>query len=181
MCTVSLPDPGIPLPTPILHNVTSGDIRDNGDDITRNVTLRWTLSEPDDCLSTIHFNVTPDDSTHCGSCEVGPGDPGVQEEFSCQVMQRIGQSCTYRVYAVRCGYTQNRVPSEPVEVHVPGMIASYPAFPTQFFILQAIKIWGLEMLGTRLLMCSFITSWIYQHSMSIQCVCRGEGFITSAL
>ena len=45
----------------------------------------------------------------------------MQEEFSCQVMQGIGQSCTYRVYADRCGDTQNRVPSEPVEVHVPGM------------------------------------------------------------
>ena len=57
----------------------------------------------------------------------------MQEEFSCQVMQRIGQSCTYRVYVVRCGDTQNRVPSEPVEVHVPGMIASYPAFPIPIF------------------------------------------------
>ena len=46
----------------------------------------------------------------------------MQEGFSCQVMQGIGQSCTYRVYAVRCGDTQNGVPSEPVEVHVPGMI-----------------------------------------------------------
>ena len=113
---VSLPHPGIP-PTPILHNVTSEDIQDNGDNDTRNVTLRWTLSEPDDCLNTIHFNVTPDNSTHCGSCEVGSGDPGVQE-FSCQVMQGINQSCTYRVHAVRCGDTQNGVPSEPVEVNL---------------------------------------------------------------
>ena len=125
---ISLPDTGISPPTPVLRNVTSRDIRDNGHEDTHNVTLRWTLvtlrwtlSEPDDCLDTIHFNVTPDDSTHCGSCEVGPGDPGMQEEFSCQVMQGIGQSCTYRVYAVRCGDTQNGVPSEPVEVNVPGM------------------------------------------------------------
>ena len=118
---ISLPDPGISPPTPVLRNVTSGDIRDNGDDDTRNVTLRWTLSEPDDCLNPIHFNVTPDDPTHCGSCEVGPGDPGMQEEFSCQVMQGIGQSCTYRVYAVRFSGTQKGEPSEPVEVHVPGM------------------------------------------------------------
>ena len=40
----------------------------------------------------------------------------MQEEFSCQVLQGIGQSCTYTVYAVRCGDTQNGVPSEPVEV-----------------------------------------------------------------
>ena len=46
----------------------------------------------------------------------------MQEEFSCQVMQGIGQSCTYRVYAVRCGDPHSGVPSEPVEVHVPGMI-----------------------------------------------------------
>ena len=45
----------------------------------------------------------------------------MQEEFSCQVMQGIGQSCTYRVYAILCGDTQNGVPSEPVGVHVPGM------------------------------------------------------------
>ena len=57
----------------------------------------------------------------------------MQEEFSCQVMQGIGQSCTYRVHAVRCGNAQNRVPSEPVEVHVPGMIASYPVFPIPIF------------------------------------------------
>ena len=68
--------------------------------------------------STIHFNVTPDDPTHCGSCEVGPGDPGLQDEFSCQVMQGIGQSCTYRVYAVRCNTTQNVAISEPVEVNL---------------------------------------------------------------
>ena len=111
------PAPGTP-PTPILRDV----ILYNGDDDTRNVTLRWTLSEPDNCLNTIHFNVSPDDPTHCGSCEVGPGGPGMQEEFSCQVMQGIGQSCTYRVHAVHCGDTQNGVPSEPVEVHVPGMI-----------------------------------------------------------
>ena len=115
---VSLPDPGTP-PTPILHNVTSGDIRDNGDEDTRNVTLRWTLSEPDDCLNTIHFIVTRDDSTHCGSCEVGRGGPGVQEEFSCQVMQGIGQNCNYRVYADRCG---DSAMSEPLEVHVPGKL-----------------------------------------------------------
>ena len=120
----SLPDPGTPLPTPILHNVTSEDIHDNGDSDTRNVTLRWTLSEPDNCLNTIYFIVTPDDPTHCGSCEVGPGDPVMQEEFSCQVMQGIGQSCTYRVtlYAARCGDPQSGVPSEPVIVHVSGMI-----------------------------------------------------------
>ena len=46
----------------------------------------------------------------------------MQEEFSCQVMQGIGQSCTYRVYAVCCGDTQNGTMSEPVEVHVPGML-----------------------------------------------------------
>ena len=46
----------------------------------------------------------------------------MQEEFSCQVMQGIGQSCVYRVYAIHCGGTQNGVPSEPVEVHVLGMI-----------------------------------------------------------
>ena len=113
---VSLPDPGIPPPTPILHDVTSGDIQDNGDDNTRNVTLRWTLSEPDDCLNTIHFNVTPDNPTHCGSCEVGPGGPGMQEEFSCQVMQGINQSCNYTVYAVRCD--NYGVLSEPVEVNL---------------------------------------------------------------
>ena len=115
---VSLPDPGTPQPTPILHDVTSEDIHNNGDVDTRNVTLRWTLSERDDCSNTIHFNVTPDDSTHCGRCEVGPGDSGVQEEFSCQVMQGISQSCNYRVYAVRCGDTQNGVMSEPVEVNL---------------------------------------------------------------
>ena len=114
------PHPGTPPPTPILHDVTNGDIQDNGDEDT-NVTIRWTLSEPDNCFNTIHFNVTPDDPTHCGSCEVGPGDPGMQEEFSCQVMQGIGQSCTYRVYAVRCNDTQKGVMSEPVEIHVPGM------------------------------------------------------------
>ena len=114
--------PGTPPPTPILHNVTRGDIQDNGDVDTRNVTLRWTLSEPDDCRNTIHFIVTPDDSTHCGSCEVGPGDPGMQEEFSCQVMQGIDQSCTYTVYAIRCADTQNVTMSESVGVHVPGMI-----------------------------------------------------------
>ena len=117
---VSLPDPGTPPPTPILHDVTSEDIHNNGDVDTRNVTLRWTLSEPDDCSNTIHFNVTPDSSTHCGSCEVGHGDPGMQKEFSCHLMQGIGQSCTYTVYAVRCGDTQNGVMSEPVEVHVLG-------------------------------------------------------------
>ena len=46
----------------------------------------------------------------------------MQEEFSCQVIQGIGQNCTFRVYAVHCGDTQNGVMSEPVEVHVPGMI-----------------------------------------------------------
>ena len=46
----------------------------------------------------------------------------MQEEFSCQVMQGIGQSCNYTVYAVRCGDTQNGTMSEPVEVHMPGMI-----------------------------------------------------------
>ena len=121
---VSLPDPGTPSPTPILHDVTSGDIRDNGDfktgsrsgdGDTHNVTVRWTLSEPDVCLNTIYFSVTPDDPTHCDSCEVGPGDPGIQEEFSCQVIQGIGQSCTYRVYADRCG---NVTMSEPVEVNI---------------------------------------------------------------
>ena len=119
---LSLPDPGPPPPTPILRDVTSEDIQDNGDGDTRDVTLRWTMSEPDDCLNTILFNVTPDDPTHCGSCEVGRGGLGVQEEFSCQVMQGIGQNCTYRVHAVRCGDTQNGVMSERVEVNVPGMI-----------------------------------------------------------
>ena len=44
----------------------------------------------------------------------------MQVEFSCQVMQGIGQSCTYRVtlYAVRCGDAQNGVPSEPMEVNL---------------------------------------------------------------
>ena len=106
------PDP----PTPILHDVTREDIQLNGDGDTYNITLRWTLSEPDDCLNTMHFNVTPDNPTHCDSCEVGPGD-GVQEEFSCQVIQGIGQSCTYRVNAVRCG---DSTMSEPLEIHVPG-------------------------------------------------------------
>ena len=115
---VSLPHPGTPSPTPILRNVTSGDIQLNGNGDPRNVTLRWTLSEPDDCSNTIHFNVTSDDPTHCGSCEVGPGGPGVQEEFSCQVMQGNGQSCTYRVYADRCGDTHNVTMSEPVEVNI---------------------------------------------------------------
>ena len=48
----------------------------------------------------------------------------MQREFSCQVMQGIGQSCIYRVtlYAVRCGDTQNGTMSEPVEVYVPGII-----------------------------------------------------------
>ena len=47
----------------------------------------------------------------------------MQEEFSCQVVQVTGQSCTYRVYAVRCGDTQNvTVMSEPVEVNVPGKL-----------------------------------------------------------
>ena len=118
----SPPDLGIPPPTPILHNVTSEDIQDSGDDDTRNVTLRWTLSEPDNCFNTVHFNVTPDDPTHCGSCEVGHGGSGMQEEFSCQVTLGIGQSCTYRVYAVRCGDTQNGAMSEPVEVNVPGKL-----------------------------------------------------------
>ena len=45
----------------------------------------------------------------------------MQEEFSCQVMQGIGQSCVYRVYADRCGDTQNVALSAPVEVHVLGM------------------------------------------------------------
>ena len=130
-------DPGISPPTPILHDVTSGDIQDNGDGDTRSVTLRWTLSEPDDCLNTIHFNVTPDNCTHCGSCEVGPGGPGVQEEFSCQVMQGIGQNCTYRVtlYAVHCGDTQNGVMSEPLEVNISGSddtgIQNVPLFSSE--------------------------------------------------
>ena len=42
----------------------------------------------------------------------------MQEEFSCQIMQGIGQSCNYTVYAARCGDTQNGVPSEPVEVNL---------------------------------------------------------------
>ena len=42
----------------------------------------------------------------------------MQEEFSCQVMQGIGQSCSYTVYAVRCGGTQNGTMSEPVEVNL---------------------------------------------------------------
>ena len=48
----------------------------------------------------------------------------MQEEFSCQVTQGIGQSCTYKVYAARCDDTQKGVTvmSEPVGVHVPGMI-----------------------------------------------------------
>ena len=46
----------------------------------------------------------------------------MQEEFSCQVMQGIGQSCTYRVHADHCGDTQNGTMSEPVGVHVPGII-----------------------------------------------------------
>ena len=46
----------------------------------------------------------------------------MQEEFSCQIMQGIGPNCTYRVYADLCGDTQNGVMSEPVGVHVPGMI-----------------------------------------------------------
>ena len=120
--SVNLSSPSGTPPTPILHSVNSGDIQDNGHVDTRNVTLRWTLSEPDDCSNTINFNVTPDDPTHCGSCEVGPGDLGMQEEFRCQVMQVTGQSCTYRVYAVRCGDTQNGVPSEPVEVNLTGKL-----------------------------------------------------------
>ena len=112
--------PPDPQPTPILHDVTSEDIQDNGDGDTRDVTLRWTLSEPDDCRNTINFIVTstPDDPTHCGSCKVRPGGPGMQEEFSCQVTQGIGQSCNYTVYAIRCGDTQKGVivMSERVEV-----------------------------------------------------------------
>ena len=46
----------------------------------------------------------------------------MQEEFSCQVMQGIGQNCTYTVHAVRCGESQNGTMSEPVEVHVPGKL-----------------------------------------------------------
>ena len=46
----------------------------------------------------------------------------MQEEFSCQVMQGIGQNCVYRVHAARCGDTQNGTMSEPVEVYVPSMI-----------------------------------------------------------
>ena len=46
----------------------------------------------------------------------------MQEEFSCQVGQVTAQSCTYRVYAVRCGDTQNGAMSEPVEVNVPGKL-----------------------------------------------------------
>ena len=42
----------------------------------------------------------------------------MQEEFSCQVMQGIGQNCTYRVYADRCGDTQNGTMSESVEVNL---------------------------------------------------------------
>ena len=45
----------------------------------------------------------------------------MQEEFSCQVMQGIDQRCIYRVYADRCGDTQNGALSAPVEVYVPGM------------------------------------------------------------
>ena len=71
----------------------------------------------------------------------------MQEEFSCQVMQGIGQSCTYRVYAVRCGNAQNRVPSEPVEVHVPGMIASYPVFPIPIFHTASDKNLGVGNAG----------------------------------
>ena len=71
----------------------------------------------------------------------------MQEEFSCQVVQGIGQSCNYTVYAVRCGDTQNRVPSEPVEVHVPGMIASYPVFPIPIFHTASDKIWGVGNAG----------------------------------
>ena len=46
----------------------------------------------------------------------------MQEEFSCQVIQGIGQSCNYTVYAICCGDTQKGVMSEPVGVHVLGMI-----------------------------------------------------------
>ena len=121
------PNTGSPLPIPILHNVTSGDIQDNGDGDTRIVTLRWTLTEPDDCSNTIHFNITPDDPTHCGSCEVGRGGR-MQEEFSCQVVQGIGQSCNYTVYAVHCGDTQNGVRSEPVEVNLTSKPVSFRNF-----------------------------------------------------
>ena len=138
---LSLPDPGTPPPTPILHDVTSEDIRDNGDVDTHIVTLRWILSEPDDCVDTIHFNVTPDSSTHCGSCEVGPGDPGMQEEFSCQVVQGIGQNCTYIVYAVRCGDTQNGTMSEPVEENLTGKVYIYLVGCT-VFMYYAVTISG---------------------------------------
>ena len=40
----------------------------------------------------------------------------MQEEFSCQVTQGIGQSCNYTVYAVRCD--KYGVLSEPVEVNL---------------------------------------------------------------
>ena len=50
-------------------------------------------------------------------------------------MQGIGQSCTYRVYAVRCGDTQNGVPSEPVEVNISGSddtgIQNVPLFSSE--------------------------------------------------
>ena len=144
---LSLPDPGTPPPTPILHDVNSGDIReiqdirDNGDVDTHIVTLRWTLSEPDDCFNTINFNVTPDSSTHCGSCEVGPRDPGMQEEFSCQVMQGICQSCNYRVYAVRCGDTQNGTMSEPVEVNLTGKVYNICSWVNSFYVLCCYNKW----------------------------------------
>ena len=61
----------------------------------------------------------------------------MQEEFSCQVMQEIGQNCTYRVtlYAVRCGDTQNGVMSEPLEVNISGSddtgIQNVPLFSSE--------------------------------------------------
>ena len=44
----------------------------------------------------------------------------MQGEFSCQVTLGIGQSCNYRVYAIRCGDTQNGTMSEPLEVNISG-------------------------------------------------------------
>ena len=44
----------------------------------------------------------------------------MQEEFSCQVMQGIGQNWVYRVYAVR--YGENVTMSESVEVNLTGKL-----------------------------------------------------------
>ena len=50
-------------------------------------------------------------------------------------MQGIGQNCTYRVYADRCGDTQNGVLSEPVEVNISGSdytgIQNVPLFSSE--------------------------------------------------